>query len=485
MPKLIQYLFFLLAFFLPLQTLWAQYTSQVLRTGILLSLWKELIMGIIIGYCWINIYLVGKNLGIKKLLIKVLPLITTGILSAYITFISYQSVPLQNYIAGFRFELIWVWFFATVVSWIQIRNNDTESNRRKEFAHTFIIFRKQMMKCIIVGFIPVAIISMMSLMLGQATVLARFGYGGESKQEFITASPLVHVVDGGWQNMPRLSGTFSTPNHFAGYLVFVFAVLLLGLKGADSLGNSKLVIWLVFLLILNVLFLILSFARYSWLGIGFGICIVAIHYLVEQGKLRFSLAKVLVATSLIIPLFIGIVLINLPESILTQLPSFLSKPSSSTFHYRRMKASIDVLIQSPEKIITGFGLGSSGPAAKREYSDFYNNPLIKNYTPIIYENFGVEDDLVIPENWYIQLVMNGGIVYAIIYMMLTLFPLFMWVRHVLTLKDNWRITLLGIPFFVIFIGNFFLHVWENQTIALYWTLLWIIFTNQLSKETES
>jgi O-antigen ligase len=148
------------------------------------------------------------------------------------------------------------------------------------------------------------------------------------------------------------------------------------------------------------------------------------------------------------------------------LPSSIAKPSSSLEHYRLTQVNLDILKAQPSILLTGLGLGSSGPAANYEPE----SKLKKDFEYLSYKWLIKEDRIKIPENWYLQLLLNGGLLYAILYLLIVTIPIWqLW--KIIKAKDSNIVFLMG--FVGILIGNIFLHLWENQTIALYWTILWL------------
>jgi len=130
---------------------------------------------------------------------------------------------------------------------------------------------------------------------------------------------------------------------------------------------------------------------------------------------------------LFIPLFIGVFAISIPPSALQQLPAFLAKPSSTFFHSMRTSATLEILQTQPFHTAFGYGLAASGPAGKDEYYEPYKVsqfPLFKENEAIAYNNGLVGEDLLIPENWFLQTALNGGIFYAIGYLILVSIPLY-------------------------------------------------------------
>ena len=183
---------------------------------------------------------------------------------------------------------------------------------------------------------------------------------------------------------------------------------------------------------------------------------------------RFSLFCVLC-----FPVLVGVVAINLPSETLAKLPVFLGKPSSTFWHGMRTNATLEILGKDGNWL-TGFGLGATGPAAKLEYYNIKNERVFRDYETVAYKYRLVGEDLTIPENWFLQVAMNGGIFYLAMYLIVifwAVFPVFgvIWRPRKLGILE-----IVGMGFFGIIVGNLFLHIWEVQTVALGWTLIWFL-----------
>jgi len=121
-------------------------------------------------------------------------------------------------------------------------------------------------------------------------------------------------------------------------------------------------------------------------------------------------------------LAVGLVAINLPQDIVQQLPPSIAKPSSTHFHTMRTFATLEVLQQNPYQAMVGYGLGAAGPAAKFTYYPIDEYPLFTKNEWIAYQYDLVGEDLMIPENWFLQTALNGGIVYAALYLAMAIIP---------------------------------------------------------------
>lgn len=209
---------------------------------------------------------------------------------------------------------------------------------------------------------------------------------------------------------------------------------------------------------------------------------------VHQAFLRFG--KVLFYSVFLSLGFVGIFAINLPESAynsfpISLLPTAIIKPSSNFFHAMRTFASIEVLKNNPDKFWLGYGLGISGPAAKMSYYNIKEQALFRDNEAVAYRYRLVGEDLSIPENWYIQTIFNGGFFYAILYLVLVSYPVWMINRtpkpkevdssslNFLDLVFQKKLIITG--FVAILLGNLFLHIFESSVVFGYFVIISILF----------
>jgi hypothetical protein len=195
-----------------------------------------------------------------------------------------------------------------------------------------------------------------------------------------------------------------------------------------------------------------------------------------------GLTKVGLTASLLMPILIAVVAVNLTSEQLKTLPlpTELIKPSSTSLHARHTAASLTILANNPDKLWLGWGLPVAGPAAKNEYIDHYQNPMVMANSQVAY-NYGLlPPDLAVPENWFLQLLFNGGVIYFLAYSALVIWPLIktwwqVWQEWSKATFLTWAKLVFGLSFFGIILGNLLLHLWENQTVAIYWTITWLYY----------
>jgi hypothetical protein len=448
----------ILTIILPLQSILVVFLIVRLGLPKEISLWKECLEILVMGVMIFDIFRTLKSNGVTKfqMLRSTLPIVSVGLLTVFILLGSFGRIPLSNILYGFRFELYWVWFLA--IFWVWAKNLNTME---------FTELKSSLVKSSVLGLLISLGLTLIILLIGQNRFFTFIGIGSGSIKEFAELMPTQVVDGGGWSNLQRISGTFTTPNHFAGYLLIMLGVVVeygyLHLKRYQH----------VFVILSTSLAIIFSFARYAWLIliVFFGV------WLVKKLILNSNTKVFLYSILYILPIFIGTVAINLPESVLQKnLPTFISKPSSTTFHARRTNAALDVLTKNSEITLKGYGLGASGPAAKEVYSSLENNRLYSENIPIALKRFLEPREIIIPENWFLQLSLNGGIGYALLYSIFVLLPLLFTTKKQFTIPNYLWIGLYGIV-----IGSLFLHIWENHTIAIFFAIFSVFLYRSFDK----
>jgi hypothetical protein len=465
MKQILSILLCILVFFLPIQSILGVFAVNKLGLPVGILLWKECVEALVMS---IMVFDISRNLRDKNILAVFKGawiILVTVIISIFIILRSQNSVSILNIFYGFRFELFWVFFLSIFYTWFQLTNLETIE-----------YLKQRVSRSLYYGFVPVLIVSYATLIFGQEKVLGFFGFG-ITNTKLLSYIPVSQVVDGGgWNNLLRLSGSFTTPNHFAGYLLLIFGFFLY--RTTIERSKSKKIIF-GFATFNIIVFIVLSFARFAWLGLITWFVVLATYYFVKNKLIR----RILFILAFILPVLIGTVAINLPEQYLQKsLPSFIAKPSSTTFHARRTFAALTVLGTHPRELWVGYGLGASGPAAKEQYTVVSQNPLYKENIETALKYYLRPEEILIPENWFIQLVLNGGLVYALLYSIVVLFPLYRIIKRLILVQNSTNIfdTYILLGLFSIVIGNLFLHLWENQTIAVYYTLL-ILFMYKTHK----
>ncbi|MBF0913547.1 hypothetical protein HXK64_01070, partial [Candidatus Gracilibacteria bacterium] len=134
-----------------------------------------------------------------------------------------------------------------------------------------------------------------------------------------------------------------------------------------------------------------------------------------------------------------------------QLRNIVFRESSTEGHFSRMKIGIERFIKKP----LGSGLAESGPAFRSIYPEKQNLEGEHYY---------------IPESWFIQILVEGGIIY---------FALFLSILGIISIKLYKKsLTIFGV-FLAILVMNIFLHIFEATYLSI---LLFILIGLILYKD---
>jgi len=462
-PKIVRKLITTLILALPFQGVLSRLLTNRFDLPSWVLLYKEVLVIVISCYFFWQIVnkVIQTKLNLKELLKKTYPLFLYLFLVVWSVFSSFifNATPVRVFLIGFRFELFWLGFFAVTVSWFQLQGGNFIKNIELESLQKYFSF----------GFFSVVLFSFISTVFGQANILKLVGFGQENS-DLIYASSTCNPIDFGI-NFCRLSGTFSSPNHFAAYLMLVFPIVF---KNTIQYQN-KFLKWLIFLSF--PILILFSFSRYAWITFVMMLIQLSLVFLITNFKLTAlsKYKKLITLTLLLFPIAFSISTNFLPLGKVYQvLPNFLAKPSSSTAHQRKTLASIELLQSADDKFFTGHGLGASGPAADFVYQDLKENILIKKYGYLAFKYYLLPSPygLTIPENWFLQVLINGGLLYFLVYLFLLILPFWNLLKITLRAKNLSNSTLL-FGFLTVIIGSLVLHVFANQTVAIFWTLTWL------------
>ena len=403
-------------------------------------------------------------------------LIVFGILNIWVILSSFvfNNISLNQFVIGYRFEVFWLWLIVVGYYWIRQLNKDLCQS----------LFT-QLNKAIMTGLGFGLILAFAGLIFG-ADYLQLVGYTSANNLNSgaIASSPICHAVDFGSKQC-RLASPFSSPNHLASYLLLILGFLLFNLTQSwQSYGSFGQQILLnaqcfqtrsfLFLSSITVFLILMTYSRFALLGLLLMIFVFALFQ--YQKKHLGQFYQLIMIFGLMIFGIFGVLITSVDPAISKVIvPPFLAKPSSSMEHYRLTQVNLDILKSQPTILLKGLGQASSGPAAKYSNDSKSNSKpkLVQDFGRLSYKWFIIEDRIVIPENWYIQLILNGGLFYAVMYLIIVLIPLKDLFQSIKNKKSK---IIFYSGFLSIILGNMFLHLWENQTIVIYWSILniWIL-----------
>lgn len=514
MNKVFNYIFSILVFLLPISNLFLQLLASRFSWGEYLFLYKDLLLLPLIGYLvwqigfenWQKIkFLQNINLQVEtgksgngsidskntlvkqaskyiqslyKLALFNWEISLLGALHLIIFASSFvNDISVATFFKAYYFEIWWLDFFVLIRVWLKYH----KKNKLLELS-------KYLKASLLLAYICVIVLSFTITIFGQNQILSNFGYSTDlsvvekNTTSLISSSPVCHYVDAGIHKC-RLMASFAHPLHLASYLLVMICLLVIW-----SLETKNR--WLKFgyflLITSGIYFIYETFARYSWLTIFLFASLVMIYaFYLAFKKYNFSLliSKLALIFCLLLAIFTGQIVFNTDLKNSPNLPNWLVKTGSNDWHYRRTQASIDIIQAKPEKISLGYGLGAIGSSARAKYQDLNKNFIYSNYKELGFKYYLQPEEMLLLDNWFLQVLINGGIYYFTVYMVLLLLPTFYLVRFLR--QKKWDKQSLGGLFFVctfvgILIGNSLQLLFESQTLAIYWSVLYLFFIKSQS-----
>jgi hypothetical protein len=537
-PKIIGFILLILAALLPIQNAIVVFAVNVLNFPNWLALWKEVLVLLLITSMAIDLL---RNVGWRNLKYKwflgVFALLNLMVISSSF---GLNKVPLYQFILGYRFELFWLWLWVIGFVWIKnisainVLNQSLLQDRSTLIKNTY---KTQLTKGIFLGFGLCLILTLGQLIIGKEFVQF-LGYT-DSTLDLVAGkinSPICHAIDYGIDTC-RLAAPFSSPNHLAGYLICILGfVLFYAVKRGelDSIAKAIRGFKVSTINLVNILHSIIAGAtNYSfvplsiiisilifWTYSRFALIVLALYWsFVVLYLFQNKFSKALTIIILLFTFTFSILITSIDPTWATKiLPTFLAKPSSSIEHYRLTGVSLDILKSEPKILLAGLGQGSSGSSTT--YFEPDQNVIYNRFKDISYKWFIKPQRITVPENWYLELILNGGLLYTLLYLFILIYPIcnlvkekqnskLWWSNSPLEgegtarfpcdiLSEGWQSQTDGVlksdvtstkesylknqfyqtlfitlAFFGIMLGNIFLHLWENQTIAIYWSLVYL------------
>jgi len=317
------------------------------------------------------------------------------------------------------------------------------------------------------------------------------GYG-PAHSLYFAAGPLAAFQQVSETALRRVQSTMSGPNQLGLWMLIPFALLLSLVRATRESSKEKRSLrlaalaqgrplpplvpsavegwravpsrWLLVVcmfLIVTVLFL--SFSRSAWIA-----AVVMVFVKVSGSVPRHLLKRAMLGGALIV-MFLTVIVTLL-------FPSVFFRLSSSRGHLVRPLQAIGRMISHP----LGMGLGSAGPASNRvsETCVFLrpqDDPGWAKTTPTLCVFLGTTQvqplDHVcrcpfLPENWYLQIGVEMGVVGFILFVALTVFLLLRLARELKNSGTRELASVVFLAFLGISIAALVLHSWEDSAVAV-------------------
>jgi hypothetical protein len=463
--KVRHWLVLLLIAILPFHALLVTYGTKLIygpghSPVLFLALWKEALVVIILLLIFIELFFVDKK--------KIIQIIRDGakwkfgldkvtwcalgiILLAFVTEL-WTDVPNMQWAYGFKYTVfpLIVFLMCRQVSWDE------------DFLD------KKIIPVLISVSGVVALYGIVSFFLPQSFFSA-LGYS-DAHSLYAPGSSLSAFQQISGTSIRRIQSVFAGPNQLGIWLVIAWSLLIC--------SNRKRVACRLSLIALVAVALFLTFSRSAWIA-AFVITIIAIS-LQLKGK-----AKVITLSSIVglVIACISIIYISAPE--------LIDRSISNKHHFERTRDGVIAMVKNP----LGHGLGTAGPASNK-FSDacmhFESGADIswasdRSDLCLFVEGEQVQSTdracicPVLPENWYVQVGYELGIVGFMMFVALVIFVIKRGQTPLMKSKMCCN-NIVILAFLGISIAALFLHAWEDSAVAYtLWILVGIVLSTSCKK----
>lgn len=427
-----------------------------------LAMWKEGVLGLVLLIAMMEVASQLLSFSASQRKIDALDLLIIGLLllGVFVSFFNSSfSIFNSQFIFGFRYD------FVPLIAFFILR--------RVPWSEEFL---QRAMKGILGAGVLIAVYGIISFFL-PAAFFTLLGYS-DLHSLYVPDGALAPFQQIGGTTLRRIQSVMSGPNQLGVWLLMPIAVVLGVTPSGDEgrlrfHGSSPLTMTLFVLLVL-VAALILTFSRAAWIGAA---VIVGIAFMPVLRSLSRRTVIYLLSSAFCL-LVLSLVLF----------PSILLRAASSRGHIENPLKAIAMMVDHP----FGLGLGTAGPASNRtsdacvllEAGSDASWAEDRPNLCVFVDGLQVQPtDRVcscpfLPENWYLQIGVEMGWVGLCLYMVLV----WMIVRRLWglkieneKLKNIFKNSILNSQFSIflgVSIAALFLHAWEDSAVAyVVWALL--------------
>lgn len=402
---------------LPFNALLTNWISFGLNIKLPVNAWKEiLVIGLTLCVA-MDIIWHKRKISLDKLDWLILAFFALGIISAL-----FQTQDLGRILFGFKYDFEFLWLF------LLLRHNHFFSARENELLIKVVLVSA----CVVVAF------GLLQIFVLPKDFLLLFGYSSNISSWYPGGPlPMYHAVDT-HADIPRIASTLSGPNQLSSYLLIFIFIGLAALWKTTS--RKKKVLWGLFCLAVLII-LVFTYSRSAY-G-AFLIALIVGYFILVKNKKRL-LSLFLCAVGLVV-IGIGSILVWQPETF----SQLLLRASSSQGHLERSWDGVIHTFQNP----LGHGIGNAGPASAR-----FNADLIG----------------WIPENWYLQISLELGVLGVILFIGILIITLRQLLEKYSSAKDHLALALF-LSLLALSLTSLLLHSWEESAVALtFWGLAGLV-----------
>jgi hypothetical protein len=443
-------------------------TKMILGSGRapfgLLALWKEGILGVIIGMAMLEIFRNQKP-ETRNQCVDVMDVCILFLLGISVVLLTINHASLIVYLYGFKYD------FIPLIAFLILR--------RVPWTEVFIA---SVLRTLLITGGIVAAYGIVTLVLPSA-YFSWLGYS-DAHSLYIPGSPIAAFQKiGGSNGILRMQSTFSGPNQMGLWLLIPWICCFVNILRGRSINSGKF-FTLIVLLSMGIIF---SFSRSAWIGAAVAGTIAS--FVLIPAPLRKTLGLIAVSfTSIVV------------ASVLLVFPQVFFRTISNQGHIDRPIAALQKIWDHP----LGMGIGTAGPASNRtsdpcvflpgnstlDWLQPGNSPLCvflgnKQTVPEIKDRLC--HCAFLPENWYLQIGVEMGIVGMVLWIVITMSVLQkLWVQrtgvqNILQDRKSHDVFRFGVflSFLALSIAALFLHAFEDSAVAY---TVWILIAAISSTE---
>lgn len=407
-----------------------------------LALWKEALLAVILLCALIEmIALWRKALAWDHIDLLIVALIVVGL-----TVSAFTHGDMKLTLLGFKYD------FIPLIAFLILRRVPWSEQ-----------FPETIRRIILVVGGVVAGYGLVSFILPQQFFTA-IGYS-DLHSLYLPDAPIAAFQQIGASGLRRIQSVMSGPNQLGLWLLLPWTLGLL-----NVLKGEKLMQWVMYFVLIDVA-LFLTFSRSAWIAACMIVAVVLLRDMGTPMVRKFIIGAIGVA---------GVILIGMAFVA----PEIFLRQESTRDHLLRPLQAISLIQSQP----LGYGLGTAGPASNRT-----SDPCV--YLPdgsdvswaiphpelcVFLDDRQVQPSdrecncPVLPENWYLQIGVETGILGFVLFVMLIILVL----RHAFTNRDEFG-QVIALSFLGVSIAALFLHAWEDSAVAF---TLWILLANRLSDD---
>lgn len=361
-----------------------------------------------------------------------------------------KKLPKFDYLDYIIFAYFWYLSFVTLFATSPILSLFYWAKYDFEFLVVFLIFKhsaaflkkdlKYYIKLFLLSWARALIIWFLAKLIWEG-ILTFLGYGENvNNWKAWWVVPIYHWVE--WTGLTRFQWIFDWPNQAAFFLLTYIWFLFYYFKWKS---DYYFLLWFLSILLFPLFIYTFSRSALLWVIVwSIFVLILNLSTLIKHHKKQTI--KFIIIFIVFVTWFWFIIKDKVADIVV--------RKSSTTGHAERMIEWVNRFISNP----FGQWLSSSWPASRYVYE----------------VNTKKQEDFYIPESWFIQQLVEWGVIWFVLFMSI------MAILFFFLLKIDFVLTVM---FFAVMMMNLFLHTFEASYVSiLFFILLWILYSNKHKEE---